>query len=261
MRVAICYSGLVRNFWDCIDSHKKLILDILKPDVFIHTWSKIGSNQSPHWYNHSYNLNQHIHEIGLQQELDVDQIENLYNPTKIIIENPDIKHFYDKFYCDTNPNFFNNVMMHYGIDCANRLKKQYEQTHNFKYDIVIRCRFDLYFESIVFDDIINHNTIYLAPNENMDNPFTESMKALLNKDGNKYMPNDQFAYGSSEAMDYYSSVYDVYEKDYDFYHKHPESILTQHLWTKNTSQFNNIQTNSSIKMRIQSRYWKYNVNI
>lgn len=261
MKVALCYSGLVRNFLDCINSHKQFIINKLNPDIFIHTWSKIGSNKLPHWYNSNYNVNQHIDEIELQKNLDIQQINTLYSPKQIVVEYPDIQHFYDRFYDNSYPSFFNNVMMHYGVCRSNTLKSDYEHTHNFKYDMVIRCRFDLFFEDVVFhnesiNDIAHNNAIYLAPNENIDIPFTEAMKKLLEKQGIKYMPNDQFAYGNSSAMDYYSSVYNIFEKDYNFYYKHAEGILTQHLWTKNISEFNNIKINNSVKMRIQSRYWR-----
>ena len=43
MRVAICFSGMPRNFKSVFDSHKKYVFDVLKDngfdyDIFIHTW-------------------------------------------------------------------------------------------------------------------------------------------------------------------------------------------------------------------------------
>lgn len=259
MRVALCYSGLTRNFWDCIESHRIHIFNKLNPDIFIHTWSKIGSNKSPHWYTDRYNFEEHTKEIIAQENLNVDFIIREYKPKKIVVEYPNIEYFYNTFFCQENPNFFNNVMMHYGINYANSLKTDYEKINNFKYDLVIRCRFDLFFENIIFEgtfiDGLKNGTIYLAPNENMDRPFTEHMKKILNDVGTKYMPNDQFAYGNSEAMDYYSSVYMVYKTNFNTYIKHPEGVLSEHLWSKNLSIFKDIQVNDSIRMRLQSRYW------
>lgn len=260
MKTALCLSGLVRNYEDCLDSHIKFFLQEMNADVFIHTWSKIGSNKVPHWYTDRYSLEEHKRSILTQKELDRDRLLQNYNPTNYSIEFPDIDFFIKKFYREENIKFVNNVMMHYGISKANDLKKQYEAEYNVSYDLVIRCRFDLYFENIIFDEQtlsgIESGTIYLAPNQNMDNKFTKEMLELCDKEGMSYMPNDQFAYSNTEGMDYYSSVYSIFDSNYDLYHKHPEGILSQHLWKKNKSKYKDIRVNDSIKMRIQSRYWR-----
>lgn len=254
MKVALCYSGLVRNFHDCLSSHKNFIIDRYKPDIFIHTWSKIGSNTLPHWYTEEYSLEKHIDETEKQNNIDAKSIIDILQPKKFLIEYPDILYFYNKFYSD-NYNFFNNVMMHYSINKSNNLKKEYENNYSSKYDMVIRCRFDSYFENLEIKNYLK-NTIYLPPSQNMDVQFSKEMLESLERLGPVYMTNDQFAYGCSESIDYYSAVIDYMIKDINYYTKHPEGVLAEHLWLKNNSQYKNIQINDTILMRIQSRYWK-----
>jgi hypothetical protein len=255
MRVALCLSGLTRNFFDCIDTHKKYFVDPYETDVFIHTWSKSGSNTLPHWYNEGYSVNKHKLNLELQSNSDINAIINGYKPKKILIEYPDIDYFYQKFYTTNAPNYFNTIMMHYSINKSNSLKKEYEENNNFKYGVVIRCRFDSYFINIDMSEVLD-DTIYLPPNQNIDLQFTTEMLKLLDKNGPRYMPNDQFAYGSSDAMDYYCSVFDIIKNDCNYYIKHPEGTISEHLWTKNNSKYKNIKINNTIQMKIESRYWR-----
>lgn len=255
MKVALCYSGLVKNFNDCVDSHKKFIIDKFETDIFIHTWSKIGSKTLPNWYNDNYSLDKHIEATESQDSVDIKYFIDHIKIKKILIEYPDIRYFYNKFHDDNNQKFFNNCMMHYSINKANALKTEYESDNNFKYDMVIRCRFDLYFEKLIIENFIS-NTIYLPPNQNMDVKFDPRMLNLLKTQGFSYMPNDQFAYGCSDSMNYYSSIIDNIKNNFNYYTHHPEGVLSEHLWFKNHSMFKNIEINNNINMRIQSRYWK-----
>ena len=66
-------------------------------------------------------------------------------------------------------------MMYYSIYQSNNLKKQYEINYGFKYDIVIRCRFDLFFEHL---KLLTDDSLYLAPNENIDRPFNNNKKNI-----------------------------------------------------------------------------------
>lgn len=261
MKVALCLSGLVRNYSDCYNTHKKFFIEALNADVFIHTWSKIGSNKLPHWYTQEYSLAKHKDSIAKQEDINKKDLLSKYNPKLIEIEYPNIEYFYNKFYQKDNEKFFNNVMMHYGINRANNLRIKYEKQNNITYDIVIRCRFDLFFEHFsIFEekikDCISNNTIYLPPNENIDSPFTQEMKQILKKEGHKFMPNDQFAYSSSLAMNYYSSIFEVFQKNYNLYVKHAEGTLSDHLWNKNESIYKSIKVDENIKMRIHSRRWR-----
>lgn len=228
MRVAICLSGQTRTYEKCFDSQYNHIIKKYNCDVFIHTWVYNGlypkTPDNLH-YCREYSINNYDKYLNNNYLID-SKVISLYNPKKILIEYPDKNFFINKSPSD-NIKFFNAIMMYYSIYQSNQLKIKYENDRNFKYDIVIRCRFDLFFESL---DLISDGNLYLAPNENIDRPFNNEMKNLLNTIGPKYMPNDQFAYGTSNAMDYYSDAYIDYLLHKDSFPSHPEGVLSKHLW-------------------------------
>jgi hypothetical protein len=237
MKVAICLSGQTRNWKSSYQSIKNQIIEKYNADVFIHTWDVFGK-MIPHHYIKNYNDN--------FDEINYEFIKN-YKPKKIQIDWPK----YDTFKQKINESrFYNTLMMWYSIDKSNQLRKEYEFENNIKYDIIIRCRFDLFFENFVINDV-NKNTIYLPPNENIDNPFTIEMKKMLLEMGTKYMPNDQLAYGVPDVMEYYCSVYDILNNNIYEYIHHPEGLLTQHLWEKNNKI--KVEINDSILMKINRK--------
>lgn len=238
MKVALCLSGQIRNWKNSFYSLEKEIIEKYKCDVFIHTWDTIG-NTVPHDYRPDFNFEHSIEKIDKE-------VITKYKPKKIQIDNTDYDFFKNKI---PNKNrFYNTLMMWYGIYHSNKLKNEYEKERGIFYDVTIRTRFDTYFEHFEISDF-KPNTIYLPPNNNIDNPFTLSMKDRLNQDGPSYMPNDQFAYGDAPSMDYYCMVYPIINKNIETYTNHPEGMLSQHLWSKNNT---NIlpEINYNIKMKI-----------
>jgi hypothetical protein len=166
---------------------------IIKPfnaDVFISTWNFSG----------------------------IENIIRIYNPMLIRIE--DYEDFYMRqniyknniIYNKDNDVIFNSIYpMFYKIYDCGLLKKEYESLNNFKYDLVIRSRFDLIFGNIhtscskepyidemsleEIDDSIKNDVIYLRKD-----PFV----------GNKIINDwiwDQFAFSNSKTMDIYNSTY------------------------------------------------------
>jgi hypothetical protein len=237
MRVAICLSGQTRNWMGCGDTIKNHIIDPLKADVFVHTWTIKGEKV----------INEATGDYIPPPTPMVGNIRDFYKPTSSIIEEPD----YDKFKKIHPQRYYNVLMQHYSIWRANELKKEYEHANNMKYDLVIRCRFDLEIHKFDIVDTLPNivDTIYLPPNENMNMPFNEDMKKALELYGIKYMPNDQLAYGSSEGMDYYSKLWEIESNDITAYGNHGEGSYTDHLWNKNTSKFK-ADANPNILMKI-----------
>ena len=106
--------------------------------------------------------------------------------------------------------------MHYSIYKANQLKKQYEEEHNIEFDWVIRMRTDSDFHY----DILDMNSL------------TEELNIPSGEDWAENSINDQFAIGTSQAIDLYSSLYCNfhYNQSVKYY---PERILYSHLKNMN----------------------------
>lgn len=104
----------------------------------------------------------------------------------------------------------NCINMFYKIMKCNELKTQYENKHNFKYDVVVRLRTDTPFrEPVIFSE--DKDKIFI-PN-NLD------FGGLC----------DQFAYGSSDMMNVFCDLFSNIKRYFDegciF---HPESMLKYH---------------------------------
>mgnify|MGYP003676164788 FL=1 len=188
MKTAICISGQPRQINEAYDNIKKNLIDPYSPDIFIHLWlDPINMGQD---LINSWGKNVGEVEYGV-----LSNVYDKYKPKKIKVENQiPFKHVDNlpKEVKEKNENYhFNMVSMLYSINEANNLKIQYEIENEFKYDIVVRNRFDLELRSDI-------NLLTLNLNEKIyclkDCPYYNGV-------------NDQFAVGNSENMDILSSTY------------------------------------------------------
>lgn len=113
--------------------------------------------------------------------------------------------------------------MSYSIYQSNQLKNNYEKSHSFIFDTVIRMRFDSDLRSSV--EFI------------LDSPQDQ-----INVPSHNVCPlSDQFAFGSSEVMNYYASIYNIF-KNGDVYRgsnpiTNPEKIFYSYLQKKDAPSF------------------------
>lgn len=205
VKTALCISGHLRTFEDNYHSVRAHILDKLDCDVFIHTWDIMGL---------SYRFTDASLYAVETQRL-TERIKQLYNPKKLIME--------------ATPTFTATPLMHarqldhrdipgilsmyYKIEACNKLKMEYEKEHDMKYDCVIRFRGDLYMESdLPIDNNTNLNYLFI--------PIYGNFGGVC----------DQFAYGSSDIMDIYSSLYTNISKYMEAgAPMHPERLLQFHV--------------------------------
>ena len=123
----------------------------------------------------------------------------------------------------------NTISLFYGLNKVNNLRKQHELDNNFKYDIIIKTRFDnmlfnkLNIETFKTDDSSIFCPLGYEP-ENRDTLGTV---------------NDILAIGSSLSMDVYMSLYtrlyDLLKERFDLNHPRPWHTLglTKHNLVKN----------------------------
>ena len=152
----------------------------------------------------------------LNEELDIQSILDLINPIKCIIE-PEQSFI--------NCKYINQKQMWYKIYILNNLKKIHETIYNFKYDVVIKYRPDLYLinDEIIFENYdFNNNTIYGS---------------------NNY--SDEFNFGNSFSMDIYANLFLNFEKYIKLDIDSPFDILKHHIIKHNI-----LYINSNIKYRL-----------
>jgi len=190
MKIAICFSGHLRNFKDLLNNFKEKILlfrEENQVDIFFSIWDTYEPEYS--WSNQENKISNYINTEEILQ----------INPIKIEIENFNsiknqflLKNF-TNIEC-TNPQIIKDGVLHstpmfYKIYKANKLKKEHEETYNFKYDLVMRYRSNLFIDGDINLNI-NKNTLY---NKCL---YTD----IIGLD-------DVFAYGDSNIINEYSNLY------------------------------------------------------
>lgn len=188
-KIAILYSGQPRHIKECLNNHLQTFYETnldCHIDVFAHIWYDEAWIGNHFWEQYQ---DRGKWETGLKEF-----ISEKWNPVKIEYEAPKSFISEDIIPDPRFPHPVNNIIsMFYSIDKANKLKKEYEEENNFKYDCVVRLRTDEYF--------LNPIGPLFSYNMSCINVLDEW--AHLD-----YGINDHFAFGSSELMDLYLNVYD-----------------------------------------------------
>ena len=238
MKIAVCISGQPRN----VERGIKILLHniIDEFDVFVHAWWDSKSAETLFTKSNAAKLNDVVSEPV--DNTWIDMLYKKYNVKKINLESQiDFKVSENLLKRKTKySNAFNIHSGMYSIYKCNELKKQYELENNFKYDWVIRIRFDFGFDKLIEFNEYDNNCIYV-PNDCEHN----------------FGFNDQFAIGSSKNMDTYSDLYLKIDEVLNSYNNNikttnycptvdlvgHEQLLQQHLENNNLSykiiNFNN----------------------
>jgi hypothetical protein len=239
MRVALLLSGQLRNVLFSYPSIKEKILNKFNPDVFVSTW-----NPEADWVVTQPTATQHI-----QNHSTLDEVIALYNPKFILSEdfNSDpiqrlVKNawemdIYTPMNGESNP--VSVMVMWYKIKSSLELMLHYERMQGFKYDLIIKGRFELTF----------HDDLEINP----DPSFISIPPGYDWRGG----INDILAYGGREPMQWYCSLYDhiryyVMNNEILF---HPETLMKHHLFN---SKFGINRPNIRVSLR-EHNLWEKEV--
>ena len=222
MKVAVLLSGFPRNFKYTFPYFKKYIADDLHPDVFYFGYNDLKYGSSTDDILSRYKPKKHLIREP-SSEID-EEIWNAYGTRAInsislnATEGP-----------QTQPHWI--LSQYYNLYKTNELKREFEQEGNFKYDCVIRARPDYFFytnvkkedllkiksDHVYIPDVWDFAKLYFYPTLGID--------MLVHGIG------DQFAYGDSEAMDKYCSLFYKIQQ-YNLEQGcpfHPETLLKFHI--------------------------------
>lgn len=216
MKIAICFSGHLRDFLKDAESILfKRNVEYLKNqnhtvDLFFSIWD-------------TYNTKTNIHG---GEEIDIDESVLLdLNITTLEIENYasiknqfKLKNFHssiepEKANLISEDGILHNTPMFYKIYRANYLKSQYEEKHNFVYDVVVRYRANIYPHKIFDFSDVKSEFLYIDGYGFMGKPKPRG----LNISGDSYMLQDIFFYGDSITMNVVCDVYRNLSKLYPKY--------------------------------------------
>lgn len=182
IKTAICISGHLRTFETNFRSVLNNLISQYDCDVFIHTWDILGLSYRP--------------TDGNLAKLKTDNFEplvrELYKPKKMVIEKSRSFESLPLMRAKVidHRDIPGILAMYYKVEECNKLKKEYELENNFKYDLVIRFRGDLYLEQVFpVDSTTDLNHLYI--------PLYGNFGGVC----------DQISFGNSEVMDKYSTIY------------------------------------------------------
>lgn len=181
MRVALCFSGQPRYLTQTYLYWRHCIIDRYAADVFVHTWKN---------------------PLDLSQDQFVqDTVISLYNPVAFQFETPvefDVSSYTDRiwpFRITPSAQFSQFT----GVQRSQQLRQRHEVAQNFKYDVVVRARFDWYLKRVDFQQNLCINT---ARTPTLDgHRFNWRGQQLIGI-------SDQFAYGTSDLMTTYGNMVD-----------------------------------------------------
>jgi hypothetical protein len=196
-KIALCLSGQLRFIEE--GYYRNIFPFILHEndiDVFIHTWA-VDDDQNGKPYINGGN---HLMGGPVDKSHMLD-VFNLYNPVRYLIQKQ-VPFSNDKYSDRLMPGIksHNLFSMFYSIYKSNELKRQHELENDFKYDIVVRSRFDIKLDKKI-DFSLNTSKLQIP-----FNCFDPS---------NGYV--DGIGYSNSEIMDVYSDTFNNIDSIMDRY--------------------------------------------
>lgn len=224
MKIALCFSGGIRNLEENYESIKRCLLDPLDVDVFIHGWYfKINELENKHkMYRKQetpmnkviYLLKPKKYKLEVYNKEKEEEIKNKYNIDQIKDK------YKNKYLSELYPN---TCGMFTSINESNKLRLEYERDNNFVYDIVIRCRPDfIYYTPLNLEilKLVKRGTILMP----LDNYAYNTLQC------------DKFAIGTSDDMNKYCDLINnilKYEEEYPNNFWDGPNVLNIHLKLKN----------------------------
>ena len=165
MKIAVCLSGLLRNF-DCnffSNTHGNL-------DIFCHTWEYCDTN---------------ILKLNNIKDIKVEPDSNAFKYTTVDV------HSWPHIGNSPRENVFK---MYYGMKRCIEMVEDYERKNNFKYDLIIRSRYD-----------IRSNTKNCGVSDQPDGSF--DLQTLVCNQNDIIFPLKGFWVGKTIDTNYYT--YDI----------------------------------------------------
>jgi hypothetical protein len=144
MKIAVCFSGQIRTGIEASPSLFNFFGELLPNiDFFIHTWdTETISRQALNGRDESI-----ADEVFIVSSEKIEKIKNVYNPKLIKVDNVVEYCLWrsEKIKKENNNLVASLISMFHSIYESNQLKLKYEKQNNFRYDYVIRMRFDTVF--------------------------------------------------------------------------------------------------------------------
>lgn len=212
MKIAVCYSGMFRDFLTTVKNHKKMIIDVHDCDVYASFWDVIGHGAVAERYDFKPGDTVTREDINTLTQLI--QFKNIEFESFKNFE-LSVPSFMNELISQPNPK--NVLSMYYKIKRAGEMVEK----SNIKYDAVIRMRTDIVFcEPLVLREEIKPMHLYTPVNGSWGDDSV----------------GDQFFYGAQKTMPIVYELYDKLKAQWQTpvnYVQPPETILCCYLYERN----------------------------
>lgn len=210
MKTCLLLSGQLRNAKKSYPLIKKNLIDVYDADVFISTWSD------------SHKIGKSVLAGGSSSDdSTIDEIIQMYNPISVEVDKYEdsLVHKFEKMFqpykinapYETKP--LAVFMMWYKTWKVNQLRLVYQKINEFKYDTIIKSRFDLDCDSEIQIIHPQSNEIHIPKGWDWKMGY-----------------NDLFAIGNNEVMNYYCDMFNNLIPMIDSGHLfHPEYLMKIYL--------------------------------
>jgi len=204
MRVAVCVSGMPKNFKLGYFFQNANLFTHLNPDIFIHSWY----NETPS---------------------ELDEVLEVYKPKKFQLDKNNQIVLQKAEYRGTSPRYpaYNVFSFFKSIHLCDLLRRDYENAGGFKYDWVIRLRFDYALNRRFYLRYYFNTSMYMPPE-------------LVDRN----MVTDQFAFSNSQNMETYSNTFLHLDEYYDA----GEEMIGEHMLTRHLRENNLLDQIVRVKM-------------
>lgn len=148
MRIAIVYSGHVRSFYECKQSHIELLSKLKEKNetkVFFHTYPDIEAN-TPSWWQKTKN--------GSISKINLDEIVSVLNPTLYEIRDFQLNDLQPSYF-SSDGSFIGAKSMYKSFEEAYKLVENYKLTQGWSPDLIIKLRFDIRFNTTAIVKLIS----------------------------------------------------------------------------------------------------------
>lgn len=198
MKIALCLSGQPRGLPLSLKMLTTNLIGIENMDVFLHAWFDPDTIGQPYDSAQAHQQGRVglVHPQTEELLLSLNPKEHLFEPQKDFL-------FARQFISPPEANQERMASIFYSIYTANMLKKKYELEHGFEYDLVIRARYDLLYESPINPlDYWEPSRTHIVTAEKF-----QGIRNDPNFQQGGYTLTDIFAFSTSKNMDVFCDTY------------------------------------------------------
>ena len=198
MRIALCLSGQPRGLPLSLKMLKANLVGIENMDIFLHAWFDSSTIGQP--YDSAQAQQQG--RVGLVHPQTEEMLLGL-NPKDYLFEPQKEFPFTRIFASPPEANQERMASIFYSIYTANMLKKRYELLNGFEYDLVIRARYDLWYEKPI--DVMEYweqSRTHIVTADKF-----QGIRNNPNFHQGGYTMTDLFAFSTSKNMDVFCDTY------------------------------------------------------